>query len=139
MLKKKLFLAYSKLKQESFDREWVTLKKTSSIGQMSKTYDEYLETLLLHSKNTIPFYNNILAKTDVINEYRKLAETFTTIPLLTKKIVMEQGENLFQQIMLSENGTIIPQVVLLVSPLDSFKTLLIINGGLQRLGITMKT
>jgi len=57
--------------------------------------DEKLIKLLLHSYQNVPYYHQILPESGVIIDGEVHLENFDKIPILTKAIIRNEGENLY--------------------------------------------
>ena len=74
-------------------REIQQLEKASA-DEVKQHTEQNLKKLLLHAARNVPYYSRILPECGVIADGTVRLENFSRIPLLTKDIIRQQGENL---------------------------------------------
>jgi phenylacetate-CoA ligase len=65
--------------------------------EIKRITDSKLKKLLAHAYNNVPYYNTILKQADVIKGQEVQLDRFSDIPILTKSIIRQQGENLYSK------------------------------------------
>jgi phenylacetate-CoA ligase len=70
-------------------------KKTPA--QLQNQQEEKLRQLLLYSYQNVPYYQKVLSETGVIKNNKVILQNFDNIPILTKKIIREQADNLYSK------------------------------------------
>jgi len=68
-----------------------------SYEEIRQITDSKLKKLLVHAYHNVPYYNKILKQTGVIDGQEVRLERFPDIPILTKSIIRQQGENLYSK------------------------------------------
>ncbi|MBA7485878.1 hypothetical protein ES707_21430 [subsurface metagenome] len=68
-----------------------------SQDKITELTNRKLEELLFHSYNNVPYYHKILEESDVVVGGQVRLENFSRIPILTKEIIREEGENLYSK------------------------------------------
>ncbi len=71
--------------------------ESESAEKLKQLQDERLRQLLLHAYKNVPYYKDILTAAGVVKEGKVLLENFGNIPILTKEIIRQQGENLYSR------------------------------------------
>ncbi|MFA6918790.1 MAG: hypothetical protein WC244_01585 [Patescibacteria group bacterium] len=66
-----------------------------SIEDKERYQKEKLKKILLHAYNNVPYYRDVFIKEGIIENNQINLNNFNRIPLLTKKIIREQGSNLY--------------------------------------------
>jgi phenylacetate-CoA ligase len=69
----------------------------ASTDQVKNLQKERLEKLLLHTYQNVPYYHDVLPKNGVVVNNKVKLDNFFQIPILTKKIIREQGGKLYSQ------------------------------------------
>lgn len=72
----------------------VESKSTEEIFHLQQ---EKLTTLLMHAYKNVPYYSEILPEAGVIQNGKVNLENFPNIPILTKDIIRDQGQNLYSK------------------------------------------
>ena len=67
----------------------------SNSKDLINLHNEQLKGLLLHAYQNVPYYRQILSKSEVVIDGQVHLENFKNIPLLTKNIIRKEGENLY--------------------------------------------
>lgn len=68
-----------------------------SYEEIKQITDRKLKELLVHAYHNVPYYNRILKQSGVIDGQEVRLERFSEIPILTKSIIKQQGENLYSK------------------------------------------
>jgi len=71
--------------------------------EIRRYQEEKLKKLLLHAYTNVPYYHRILPEAGVIKNGEVHLENFDKIPILTKKIIRKEGENLYSKDYKSRN------------------------------------
>ncbi|MGA2323253.1 MAG: phenylacetate--CoA ligase family protein [Sedimentisphaerales bacterium] len=66
-------------------------------GELKQLIDNKLRDLLVYAYHNVPYYNEILKQAGVVDNESIRLEGFTDIPVLTKLIIRQQGENLYSK------------------------------------------
>jgi phenylacetate-CoA ligase len=69
----------------------------SNRDKLQHLQQQRLIKLLLHSYNNVPYYNTILRESEVVIDGKINLRNFSRIPLLTKKIIRNEGTNLYSK------------------------------------------
>jgi phenylacetate-CoA ligase len=64
---------------------------------LARLQDEKLSGLLMHAHANVPYYHKILEDAAVIKNGKVCLENFQRIPVLTKDIIRNQGENMYSK------------------------------------------
>ncbi len=97
MIKKHLWNIALKLKGRSFKGEYLEIKSISNYDNLLKFQRKYLENLLFHSNENVPYYNKIFNKIKIINQGQIDLSKFNQIPILTKEIMRKNYRELFSK------------------------------------------
>ena len=66
-------------------------------GELKQLIDNKLRDLLVYAYHNVPYYNEILKQAGAVDDEGIRLERFTDIPVLTKSIIRQQGENLYSK------------------------------------------
>jgi phenylacetate-CoA ligase len=69
----------------------------SNRDKLQHLQQQRLIKLLLQSYNNVPYYNTILRESEVVIDGKINLRNFSRIPLLTKKIIRNEGTNLYSK------------------------------------------
>ena len=75
----------------------IQLLEKASADEIKQYTEQKLKKLLLYASRNVPYYNKILAENNVVIGETVRLENFSHIPLLTKDIIRQQGENLYSK------------------------------------------
>ncbi|MHC4281069.1 MAG: phenylacetate--CoA ligase family protein, partial [Planctomycetota bacterium] len=68
-----------------------------SLEELQKLQKQKLQHLLKHAYENVPYYKRILSEVGVIHGGRVILENFHKIPLLTKEVIRNEGNNLYSR------------------------------------------
>jgi phenylacetate-CoA ligase len=66
-----------------------------SKAEIENYQDERLNKILLHAYETVPYYNKNLKESEVVIDGNVNLANFSRIPILTKEIIRQEGNNLY--------------------------------------------
>lgn len=95
MIRKILWNIYMQKKGKAFSK-YCALKRYNKLPQKEKQniQEKRLKDILLHAYQNVPYYTRILSNSGVINGKEVNLEKFTKIPVLDKKTIRENFEQL---------------------------------------------
>ncbi len=97
MIKKHVLNALSKIRGNTFDREYLEIKSLDSKSKLLEFQERYLKNLLLHAYQNVPYYHDIFDEIGIIKNNEIDLSRFTEIPVLTKEIIRAQDEKLISK------------------------------------------
>lgn len=98
MIRKILWNIYMQKKGKAFSK-YCTLKRYNRLPRREKQIiqEKRLKEVLLHAYQNVPYYTKVLANSGVINGSEVNLEEFTNIPILDKKAIRENFEQLMSK------------------------------------------
>ena len=97
MIKKHIRDTLSKIRGNSFDREYLEIKNINNRGKLLKFQENHLKNLLLHAYKNVPYYHSIFKEIGMVNDETVDISKFNKIPILTKEIMREHHEELISK------------------------------------------
>ena len=94
MIKKHIRDTISKIRGNSFDREYLEIKNINNRGKLLKFQENHLKNLLLHAYKNVPYYHHIFKEIGVVNDETVDLSKFNEIQILTKEIMREHHQEL---------------------------------------------
>ncbi|MFC1652604.1 phenylacetate--CoA ligase family protein [Planctomycetota bacterium] len=64
-------------------------------ASLKQRQEQKLTQLLIHAYEQVPYYQEVLAEVGVVQGGQVYLERFSRLPILTKKVIREQGERLY--------------------------------------------
>jgi len=87
MMKKFIRNLMLQIKGNDIKREYREIKQIHDANDLGKFQEKYLERLILHSYENVPYYQNIFDKIGIVNNGKVILSRFHEIPILTKDIL----------------------------------------------------
>lgn len=97
MIKKHIRDTISKIRGNSFDREYLEIKNINNRGKLLKFQKNHLKNLLLHAYKNVPYYHRIFKEIGVVNDGTVDLSKFNEIPILTKEIIRKCHKELISK------------------------------------------
>lgn len=92
MIKKYILNNISKIRGNSFDREYLEIKSIKDKDKLLEYQGKHLKSLLLHAYKNVPYYHHIFEEVGVVSDDVVDLPKFDKIPILTKEIMRKYSE-----------------------------------------------
>jgi phenylacetate-CoA ligase len=79
---------------EKIWKNWQKIYKEIEKGKFDELQNKYLEKILLHAYNNVPYYQEVFDKVGLIKSSKVYLEKFQEIPILTKEIIRKRFNDL---------------------------------------------
>ena len=93
-MKKFLRGILTKVRRSDWKQQYAEIKTIVTEEQLIGFQKKYLERLLLHAGRNVPYYHGIFDRIGLIKNGRVDLSRFGRIPMLTKEIMRQHGEEL---------------------------------------------
>lgn len=97
MIRRSIINTISKIRGNSFDREYLAVKSLDKKTRLFEFQRKYLGNLLIYAYQNVPYYHDIFKDIGILNNNEIDLSKFNQIPILTKEIIRQHGEGIISK------------------------------------------
>ena len=97
MIKKYIRRVLSKVRRSGWEKQYSEIKSVITEHDLASFQEKYLEKLLLHAYQNVPYYHDIFEEIGIIKNDKVNLSKFNAIPILTKEVMRKHWKELLSR------------------------------------------